>query len=54
VTYATAALLLFLGIALLVSPEAIPGLTLPGSGATMEGTGGMMDAPGGADGMRMR
>jgi predicted metal-binding membrane protein len=54
VTYATAALLLFLGIALLVAPEAIPGLTLPGSGGTMEGTGGMMDAPGGADGMRMR
>jgi predicted metal-binding membrane protein len=47
VTYATAALLLLLGIALLAAPEEVPGLTLSGSG-------GMMDAPGGADGMRMR
>ena len=47
VTYATAALLLVLGIALLAAPGEVPGLTLPGSG-------GMMDATGGADGMRMR
>jgi hypothetical protein len=47
VTYATAALLLLVGIALLTAPTAIPGLTLPDSGGTM-------DAAGGADGMRMR
>lgn len=47
VTYATSALLLALGIALLAAPGEVPGLTLPGSG-------GMMDATGGADGMRMR
>jgi predicted metal-binding membrane protein len=52
-TYATAALLLLLGIALLVEPEAVPGLTLPGSD-TMDGTGGTMGAGGGADAMRMR
>jgi predicted metal-binding membrane protein len=46
-TYATAALLLCLGIALLAAPGQIPGLTLPGDGGTM-------DAMGGADGMRMR
>jgi predicted metal-binding membrane protein len=42
VTYATAALLLSLGIALLVAPEAIPGLTLPGSGDTMDSPASMM------------
>jgi predicted metal-binding membrane protein len=47
VTYATAALLLVLGIVLLAAPDAVPGLTLPGSGD-------MMDAAGGADGMKMR
>jgi predicted metal-binding membrane protein len=34
VTYATAALLLVLGVLLLVAPEAIPGLSTP-SGMTM-------------------
>ena len=33
VTYATAGLLLALGIALLAAPDAVPGLTLPGSDA---------------------
>jgi predicted metal-binding membrane protein len=53
VTYATAGLLLALGIALLAAPESIPGLTLPGSGGMMDAPGGMMDGSGGADGMRM-
>jgi predicted metal-binding membrane protein len=53
VIYATAALLLLLGIALLVAPDAIPGLTLPG-GDTMDSTGDIMGASGGADGTRMR
>jgi predicted metal-binding membrane protein len=47
VTYATAGLLLLLGVVLLAAPEAIPGLTMPDGGA-------MMDAAGGMDGMRMR
>jgi predicted metal-binding membrane protein len=47
VTYATAALLLCLGIVLLAALGAVPGLTLPGSGDAM-------DATGGPDGMRMR
>ena len=54
VNYATAALLLLLGIALLAAPGDIPGLTLPGSGSMMDAPGGTMDAPGGPDGMRMR
>ena len=33
VTYATAALLLALGALLLIAPDAVPGLTIPGSGA---------------------
>jgi predicted metal-binding membrane protein len=45
VTYATAAILLALGIVLLAAPESVPGLTLPG--------GGGMDAGGGMDRMRM-
>ena len=32
-TYGTAALLLVLGVLLLVAPEAIPGLTIPGADA---------------------
>jgi predicted metal-binding membrane protein len=47
VSYATAALLLLLGIALLAAPGDIPGLTLPGGG-------GMMDRMGEADGVPMR
>jgi hypothetical protein len=46
-TYATATLLLCLGIVFRAAPGEIPGLTLPGDGGTM-------DAMGGADGMRMR
>jgi predicted metal-binding membrane protein len=34
-TYATAALLVVLGVLLLLAPEALPGLTIP-SGQTME------------------
>ena len=38
ITYATAALLFVLGLALLVAPDAVPGLTVPGNGgATMDG-----------------
>jgi predicted metal-binding membrane protein len=38
VTYATAALLLAVGLALLVAPEAVPGLVVPGDGGgTMDG-----------------
>jgi predicted metal-binding membrane protein len=38
ITYATAALLFVLGLALLVAPDAVPGLTVPGDdGATMDG-----------------
>src|SRR3954447_15511759 len=37
VTYATAAVLLVLGVVLVASPDAVPGLTVPGSGAGMEG-----------------
>ena len=36
VTYGTAAILLTLGILLVVVPDAIPGLTIPGEGATTE------------------
>jgi predicted metal-binding membrane protein len=38
VTYATAALLLLLGVVLVAAPDAIPGLTVPGGG-TMDGMG---------------
>jgi predicted metal-binding membrane protein len=38
ITYATAALLFILGLALLVAPDAVPGLMVPGDGgATMDG-----------------
>jgi predicted metal-binding membrane protein len=37
ITYATAALLFALGLALLATPDAIPGLTVPNDGATMDG-----------------
>jgi hypothetical protein len=46
VTYATASLLVLVGIALLAVPGDVPGLTLPDSG-------GMMDGMGEADGMGM-
>ena len=45
VTYGTAALLLLLGVVLVVAPDAIPWLTVPGGGS-MDGTDRM-------DGMRM-
>jgi predicted metal-binding membrane protein len=35
-TYATATLLLVLGLALIVAPDAVPGLTVPGEGGAME------------------
>ena len=38
VTYATAGLLLLLGVLLIAAPDAIPGLTVPGGG-TMDGMG---------------
>jgi predicted metal-binding membrane protein len=47
VTYGTAAVLLALGVALLVAPEAVPGLTIPDAGGAMQDMG----AP---DPMRMR
>jgi predicted metal-binding membrane protein len=47
VTYGTAALLLFLGVALLAAPGSIPGLTLPDKGSAMDDVGPM-------DGMHMR
>jgi len=38
ITYATAAVLVLLGLALLVAPDAVPGLNIPGDGgATMDG-----------------
>jgi hypothetical protein len=38
ITYGTAALLFLLGLALLVAPDAVPGLMVPGDGsATMDG-----------------
>jgi predicted metal-binding membrane protein len=36
VTYGTAAILLALGVLLLVAPDAIPGLTIPGEGPSMQ------------------
>jgi predicted metal-binding membrane protein len=39
VTYGTAALLLVVGVLLLAAPDAIPGLTLPGSGGSMDSMG---------------
>jgi predicted metal-binding membrane protein len=41
VTYGTAALLLVVGVMLLAAPDAIPGLTLPGSGGSMNPGMGM-------------
>ena len=48
VTYGTALFLAALGVALLVAPEAVPGLTIPGEGGAMDG---MAPAP---DAMPMR
>jgi hypothetical protein len=42
VTWGTAALLLVVGVMLLVAPDAIPGLTLPGDSGSM-GTMGTME-----------
>ena len=39
-TYATAMILLVLGVLLIAAPDAVPGLTTPGAGAEMEGMGG--------------
>ena len=36
VTYGTAAILLVLGVVLIVAPDALPGLTIPGSGGSMD------------------
>jgi predicted metal-binding membrane protein len=41
ITYGTAGLLLVLGLVLIVAPDAVPGLTLPGGG----GMSGMEEAP---------
>jgi predicted metal-binding membrane protein len=41
VTYATAAILLVLGVVLIAAPDAIPGFTIPGDGGSMGG----MDSP---------
>jgi hypothetical protein len=35
-TYATAAILLVLGVLLIAAPDTIPGLTIPGSGSMSE------------------
>ena len=43
VTYATALVLLVLGVVLIAAPDAVPGLTVPGGGAGMQGMG---DSPG--------
>jgi predicted metal-binding membrane protein len=48
VTYATAVLLLVLGVVVIAAPDAVPGLTIPGGG---EGMGGMGERP---DAMPMR
>jgi predicted metal-binding membrane protein len=45
ITWATAALLCILGLALLVAPEAVPGLTLPGDGGAMSPVDGMGAMP---------
>jgi predicted metal-binding membrane protein len=39
VTYATALVLLVLGVVLIAAPDAVPGLTVPGDGAGMQGMG---------------
>jgi peptidoglycan/LPS O-acetylase OafA/YrhL len=45
-TYGTAALLLVLGVVLVASPDAIPGLTVPGDAMGMGAPGaGMIQAP---------
>ena len=44
VTYGTAALLLVLGVVLLVAPDALPGLTIPGT-SSMPGMPGMRAMP---------
>jgi hypothetical protein len=43
VTYATAVLLLVLGVVLIAAPDAVPGLTVPGDGG---GMGDMGERPG--------
>ena len=43
VTYATALILLVLGVVLIAAPEAVPGLTAPGADAEMEGMGKRSD-----------
>jgi len=43
ITYATALLLLVLGVVLIAAPDAVPGLIVPGDGA---GMGGMGERPG--------
>ena len=45
ITYATAALLLVLGVALIAAPDAVPGLTIPGGGAPMGHMGGAGSMP---------
>ena len=45
VTYGTAAILLVLGVLLVAAPDAIPGLTIPGSSGSMMN---QMDDPGGS------
>jgi cytochrome c biogenesis protein CcdA len=44
VTYGTAALLLVLGVVLLAAPDALPGLTIPGT-SSMPGMPGMRAMP---------
>jgi len=44
-TYATAGLLVVLGIALVAAPEAVPGLIVPGDGPMMDGMGGAGPPP---------
>ena len=44
VTYATALVLLVLGIVLVAAPDAVPGLMVPGDGAGMGGAGERTDA----------
>jgi hypothetical protein len=45
VTYATAALLLIVGLGLLVAPDAVPGLTIPGDSGAMDQMGGSSAMP---------
>ena len=45
VTYGTAAVLLLLGVLLMTTPEAIPGLTIPSDGGSMDRMGVTNDGP---------